>query len=128
MTDAIEQPAGSGPEPSPAGDGERLRRPTSLRRSADAAAAGEDALAAHTHGQLDAARAQTQAGAEPPAGSPRLAARVPLDRLPLDKLPLDGRHLAELRATIKRRPELGLGVAFAGGLILATLLKRLGRR
>ncbi|MGH2844066.1 MAG: hypothetical protein ACRDKL_10855 [Solirubrobacteraceae bacterium] len=31
-------------------------------------------------------------------------------------------------ALTQQRPEFGLGVAFLGGLVLATILKRLGRR
>jgi hypothetical protein len=36
--------------------------------------------------------------------------------------------LGQLQALVKKRPELGLGLAFAGGLVIATILKRLGRR
>jgi hypothetical protein len=36
--------------------------------------------------------------------------------------------LGELQALVKKRPEVGLGIAFAGGLVIATILKRLGRR
>jgi hypothetical protein len=36
--------------------------------------------------------------------------------------------LSQAEALIRRRPELGLAIAFAGGLVAATMLKRLGRR
>jgi hypothetical protein len=36
--------------------------------------------------------------------------------------------LGQLQVLVKERPELGLGIAFAGGLVIATILKRLGRR
>jgi hypothetical protein len=36
--------------------------------------------------------------------------------------------LGELQTFVKKRPEVGLGIAFAGGLVIATILKRLGRR
>jgi hypothetical protein len=49
--------------------------------------------------------------------------KLPLDKLPMDKLPID-----RLRTLTKQRPEVGLGLAFAGGLVIATILKRLGRR
>ena len=49
--------------------------------------------------------------------------KPPLDKLPTDKLPLD-----QVRALTRQRPEVGLGLAFAGGLLIATILKRLGRR
>ena len=57
-----------------------------------------------------------------------LLGRLPSTKLPsgmpaTDKLPVD-----QLRQLVKERPEVGLGLAFAGGLVLATILKRLGRR
>jgi len=36
-------------------------------------------------------------------------------------------EVEKVNALIKQRPEVGLGIAFAGGLILATILKRLAR-
>ena len=53
--------------------------------------------------------------------------KIAMDKLPLDKLPTDKLPLDQLRALTKQRPEVGLGIAFAGGLIVATILKRLGR-
>jgi len=54
--------------------------------------------------------------------------RITMDKLPLDKLPTDGLRVDRLRTLTRQRPELGLGLAFAGGLVIATILKRLGRR
>jgi hypothetical protein len=54
--------------------------------------------------------------------------RITMDKLPLDKLSADGLQLDRLRTLTRQRPELGLGLAFAGGLVIATILKRLGRR
>jgi hypothetical protein len=54
--------------------------------------------------------------------------RISMDKLPLDKLPTDKLPLDKLRTLTKQRPEVGLGLAFAGGLLIATMLKRLGRR
>jgi hypothetical protein len=74
--------------------------------------------------------------------------KLPFDKLPLDKLPLKklsrGKPSPEkpateklsteklpvdrLRTLAKQRPEVGVGLAFAGGLVIATILKRLGRR
>ncbi len=54
--------------------------------------------------------------------------KVSMDKLPLDKLPTDRLPLDQLRTLTKQRPEVGLGLAFAGGLAIATILKRLGRR
>jgi len=34
----------------------------------------------------------------------------------------------QLLALVNQRPEVGLGIAFVGGLLLATIIKRLGRR
>jgi hypothetical protein len=36
--------------------------------------------------------------------------------------------VGQVQALVKKRPEVGLGIAFAGGLVIATILKRLGRR
>jgi hypothetical protein len=55
-------------------------------------------------------------------------AKLPLDKLSRDKLPTDKLPVDKLRTLTKQRPEVGLGLAFAGGLVLATILKRLGRR
>jgi hypothetical protein len=49
--------------------------------------------------------------------------KLPFDKLSTDKLPVD-----KLRTLTKQRPEVGLGLAFAGGLAIATIIKRLGRR
>ena len=58
-----------------------------------------------------------------PAGSSSLRASVQSSRGAVDKLPVD-----QFKSLVKRRPEVGLGAAFGGGLVIATLLKRLGRR
>jgi hypothetical protein len=70
--------------------------------------------------------------------APSLKDRLSLDKLPLDKLSLnklpfdklstDKLPVDKLRTLTKQRPEVGLGFAFAGGLVIATILKRLGRR
>ncbi|MGH2836105.1 MAG: hypothetical protein ACRDLT_01115 [Solirubrobacteraceae bacterium] len=49
--------------------------------------------------------------------------KLPLEKLSVDRLPVD-----KLRTLTKQRPEVGLGLAFASGLVIATILKRLGRR
>jgi hypothetical protein len=49
--------------------------------------------------------------------------KLPFDKLATDKLPVD-----KLRKLTKQRPEVSLGLAFAGGLAIATIIKRLGRR
>jgi hypothetical protein len=54
--------------------------------------------------------------------------RISMDKLPLDKLPTDKLPIGKLQTLTKQRPELGLGLAFAGGLVIATILKRLARR
>ena len=54
--------------------------------------------------------------------------KISMDKLPLDKLPTDKLPVDRLRTLTKQRPEVGLGLAFAGGLVIATILKRLGRR
>jgi hypothetical protein len=54
--------------------------------------------------------------------------KISMDKLPLDKLPTDKLPVDRLRTLTRQRPEVGLGLAFAGGLVIATILKRLGRR
>jgi hypothetical protein len=74
--------------------------------------------------------------------------KLPLDKLPLGKLPFkkpprdkpsrdkpateklstDKLPVDKIRTLARQRPELGVGLAFAGGLVIATILKRLGRR
>jgi hypothetical protein len=49
--------------------------------------------------------------------------KLPGGRPSTDRLPLE-----QFSKLVKERPEVGLGLAFAGGLVLATILKRLGRR
>ena len=100
-----------------------------------------------TDPQGDPVPASSPAASDPPqapAGLPRLPNPAPLlgkiptgkiptdkvsmDKLPLDKLPTDKLPLDQLRTLTRQRPEVGLGLAFAGGLVIATILKRLGRR
>jgi hypothetical protein len=79
---------------------------------------------------------------------PSFKEKLPLDKLSLNKLPLNKLPLGKLsrdklptgklsseklpvdklRTLTKQRPEVGLGLAFAGGLVIATIVKRLGRR
>jgi hypothetical protein len=54
--------------------------------------------------------------------------RFSVDNLQLDKLSMDRLPVDRLRSLSRQRPEVGLGVAFAGGLVIASILKRLGRR
>jgi hypothetical protein len=54
--------------------------------------------------------------------------KLPLGKLPLDKLPTAGLSGQRLKTLTRQRPEVGVGLAFAGGLVIATILKRLGRR
>jgi hypothetical protein len=54
--------------------------------------------------------------------------KLPTDKLPTNKLPTDKLPVDKLRSLTRQRPEVGLGLAFAGGLVIATIIKRLGRR
>jgi hypothetical protein len=65
------------------------------------------------------------ANGEPGNAGPAVAAEA--TGSPLTVL-LQRLGLSQAEALIRRRPELGLGIAFAGGLVAATILKRLGRR
>ena len=105
-------------QPGP-GDAQRTRRPHSLRKSAAATEppAPGDAAAGRTAGEL----ADATGSATDPAAT-ALAAGSPLNAV-LERL-----GLSQAEALVRRRPEVGLGIAFAGGLVVATILKRLGRR
>ena len=54
--------------------------------------------------------------------------KISMDKLPLDKVSVDRLPIDKLRTLTRQRPEVGLGLAFAGGLVIATIFKRLGRR
>jgi hypothetical protein len=54
--------------------------------------------------------------------------KLSLSKLPFDKLSTDKFPVDKLRTLTKQRPEVSLGLAFAGGLAIATIIKRLGRR
>ena len=94
-------------------DSQRARRPHSLRKPAAGADAGETI-------QAPAEAAGAGAGDRPAVAAPDAAS-------PLNDL-LKRLGLAQAEALVRRRPEVGLGIAFAGGLLAATILKRLGRR
>ena len=96
------------------GDAGRFRRPHSLREPSSEAATGTGAAGDPAADPLDGQAAQEPLAAAV-TGSPVTAV---LERL----------GLGQLDALIRRRPEVGLGMAFAGGLLAATILKRLGRR
>jgi hypothetical protein len=109
----------AGPDPAPATEAGRPRRPSSLRSAVESASSvPRRKLTPPPFPKRDA-----EPGPEPPAGGSPAPARNPgpsaVERLsaPLEKLP----------ALVKERPEVGLGMAFAGGLLLATILKRLAR-
>ena len=104
------------PEP---GDAQRARRPRSLRNSA--AATEPPALADTAAGESAGELADATGNAAGPA------ATVPDAGSPLNAI-LQRLGLSQAEALVRRRPEVGLGIAFAGGLVVATILKRLGRR
>lgn len=115
MSDATAQQPGSG-------ETGRFRRPHSLREPAPAAAKGGAAAAGGLAETLDGNHADAGASAAGPPPVAAEAAGAPLSAV-LERL-----GLGQLDALIRRRPEVGLGIAFAGGLVAATILKRLGRR
>ncbi len=130
-TDAAERPTWTPIEPegdAPTGFGARIRRPGSLigdgalppRASALRNSLSEKIASVTHHGESSAGKVPVDpgAGAEFGASIPDgLASREPR----LQEL------TARLRAVAADRPEVVLGVAFAGGLVLATILKRLAR-
>ncbi|HET9094121.1 MAG TPA: hypothetical protein VFN36_03455 [Solirubrobacteraceae bacterium] len=65
--------------------------------------------------------------------SATLLGKIPTDKISMGKLPrvdvlVDQEAIGQLKAQLRRRPEIGLGAAFAAGLALATIVKRLGRK
>ena len=92
--------------------GGRRRRPTSLRDEEHVANVPRRPLS-------------------PPPFQPAAAPRSPAQGAP-DTTPAtagsSGSLPEKLVALTKERPEVGLGLAFLGGLVLATIVKRLGRR
>ena len=125
------------PEAQPAAEAARSRRPSSLR-SPDAASTEAPR---GTFAPPAFPGSPGSAPGQPPVSEPAqggrsghvpnpasLRKKLPLGRLPLGKLPLDKLPAGQLRTLVKQRPEVGLGLAFAGGLVIATILKRLGRR
>ncbi len=114
-------PAGEPPKPAARG-----RRPSSLR-------AGQDEFQSSSQRQP----APTPAPVSPPppfepAAAPRNAADAPPAEPSAPAGPSLGARATEFSqqfiALTQDRPELGLAVAFAGGLVLATIFKRLGRK
>ncbi len=63
-----------------------------------------------------------------PAASPRAAAHPAGDSAPAPTGAPPGSLPEKVFALTRERPEVGLGLAFFGGLVLATIIKRLGRR
>jgi hypothetical protein len=104
--------------PKPAGRG---RRPSSLR-------VGQDEF------QTRAAPTPPPVSPPPfaPAAAPREAAELPPAEPSDPAGPSLGARATELSqqfvALTQDRPEIGLAVAFVGGLVLATIFKRLGRK
>jgi len=103
-TDAAERPTWTPIESEAEKDAaaaDRVRRPSSL---------GEKISAVTHHG--DAA-----GGSDAGAGTPVAGSRA---------MPFGG-PIGRVRALAAERPEVVVGAAFAGGLVLATILKRLAR-
>ncbi len=104
----------------------RARRPMSLRAALDEQAAK---LPRRRPGSAPAPAADTDASAAAPkADGAQIDAAEPSGS-PLDPV-FERLATAQDRAAAfaGERPEVVVGAAFAGGLILATILKRLGRR
>jgi hypothetical protein len=113
---------GPGPAPQASGDnptgteGTRLRRPSSLRSPADLANAVPRRKL--TPPQFP----KPNEGERPPATAPGTPGASSDPGSAPGPTPL-----AKFTALVNERPEVGLGVAFLGGLLLATILKRLAR-
>jgi hypothetical protein len=144
VTDEAEQPVTTA-DPAAVADAGRLRRPSSLR----AAAAGQAATGQAASSQ--AASSETAPiegkGQRPKPSLPQFPGKLtppsflrrsskPANRahstdpvaadagLPQEAGPSPSQKLVTL---VSERPEVGLGIAFAAGLVIASILKRLAR-
>lgn len=130
--DAGQQPTGSEPEPPTVvwppvrarHDGRGLAGEPPAAVSAETLLPGDGPSAPDVHdagGEAAPAEATAQAGfAEPPAFVPTPS--------PAGEAPGAGGGFSGSSAgLLERRPELGLAAGFAGGFLLATILRRLGR-
>jgi hypothetical protein len=110
-------PGSAEPGPSSQAPGGRSRRPSSLRSQI-----GESVNVPRrrvTPPPFPSPSAAPAAAAPGPAGD--RSARAPAGGVQLQK------RVEDFVALVNERPEVGLGVAFVGGLILASILKRLAR-
>lgn len=136
--EAVAEPVESASPPvepamDPAGEAAR-RRPTSLRGP-------DDPTAQVPHRKLTPAQFPTSpvfpgSTVRPPVSEPQDLGNSGhvsdpssslRNRLPNINVAVDHEAVEQLRSQIRQRPEMGLGLAFAGGLVIATILKRLGR-
>jgi len=105
-----------GSEPPPATEAARSRRPSSLRSGPVSTDVPRRTPAAPQPG----------AGSNNPVSEPTQAGRS--GQMPsADGSLLDKAPVKKLQAFVKERPEAGLGLAFIGGLLIATILRRLAR-
>jgi hypothetical protein len=98
----------------------RLRRPSSLRSAVE----GESGvprrkLTPPPFPKPPKAAPTEAAGPSSPAPKPADTVSPPVDRGPS--------AVARLTTLVSERPEVGVGIAFFGGLVLASILKRLAR-
>jgi hypothetical protein len=110
-------PGSAEPGPPSQVPGGRPRRPSSLR-----AQIGESVNVPRRHVSPPPFPAPpATAGADVPRAGATDPARAPAGGVQLQK------RVEDFVALVNERPEVGLGVAFVGGLILASILKRLAR-
>lgn len=148
---AVTSDSGPAAETGQPADSGRFRRPSSLRAGVSAAAEARPSSAAPQFpsspsipgsAQAAPAPAEPQPSVSEPSATGRRrqmpnpsellgklqAARLPTGNPTTGKLATDKLPTGQLKKLVRERPEVGLGLAFAGGLVLATILKRLGRR
>jgi hypothetical protein len=139
-------------DPTVVTDAGRMRRPSSLR-SAAGAAAGAGAASDSASGPASASASASASGADGAFGtglrSKLTAASFPRGKLTAASFPRRGPKTEvepvsttdpaapvpdagpspsqKLVTLVSQRPEVGLGIAFAAGLVIATILKRLAR-
>ena len=147
MSNEPEQPVTT-EDPTVVTDAGRMRRPSSLRSAAGAAAgagAASDSASGPTSAPASGAdgafgtglRSKLTAASFPrgkltAASFPRRGPKTEVEPVsttdPAAPVPDAGPSPSQKLVTlVSQRPEVGLGIAFAAGLVIATILKRLAR-
>ena len=124
MSNEPEQPVSTS-DPAPVTDAGRLRRPASLRSAAASAPVPRRKLTPPPFPRRDS-KLEAQPESTDPA-TPATDAVAPATDAVAPTPDAGPSPTQKLVTLVRERPEVGLGIAFAAGLVIATILKRLAR-